>query len=460
MGKRTVKKIWLILLGICLLLGGCSNGQGDGNGPNGKEPNLQEEIKTILTSLSEITQIELIYLGEQNGYRILLSPYEDGLVYRAEDEANVLQEVLPFSQFSLAMDLADGSVFLASCQTPKGRVPVIEAETFKEAALAYPQELLSYFRNSSLWSEYSLEDYTIRSSEIKSSGTCTATVSFVCDVTPSYTSFDDTLGYYWSQGGKDKKVQKREVSITLYGFDGNFSCSPVYPVFLEEAEEYPPKGPPLYSPIVYEDGWQAMVEGKETEDVFYEEASIAFVIGTRLEQSNSTEGTFFSNIYQIDTKKNNQKKTLIADLPEGLIYVTPFAKKGDWLFCTSSYAEPYASASSGQVISMNLKTGEFEILLPKESSLMGSKGDWFYFTVMGEKEGDQEGIYRLNIKDDGVQRLASLPGEKYHTADYSSFINYMEGNNIYFSWPNEADILQEYTFFMLDSERGRIAQLK
>jgi hypothetical protein len=471
--KRRNKKIWGILLGICIILSGCTQNRGDVPSlpdlkPKQKleEPtsteNKQEEAKTVKAALYEITRMELIYLGEQNGYHILLSPYEDNLLYQVEDEANILLQVPPFSQFSLATDLSEGSVFLASCQTSKGKVPIVQAETFEEVAAIYPQALLAYFKNSLFWQQYSLEEYTIQSVRFEKDSPNHSIVTFVCNVEPSYSPFDKSLGYFWSQGNMDKLIENKEVSIDLYGFNGIFSCSPVYPIFLEKADEFPAEEAPLYIPVLYEDGWQAMIEGKETEDVIYEENPYAYVIGTRLvqEELDLSSGTFSSTIYIIDTQSNNQRKILIEGLPKGLFDVTPFSKTGDWLFCTSSFAAPYSESEAGQVIALNLKSGEYKTLLPRQSAIMGSKGDWFYFAVMQVEDGRQDGIYKLDVNSETVERLAPLPGEKFNTAYYGSFINFIDGTNIYFSWPNEADFLQEYTFFVLDSKQGRITQLK
>ena len=265
--------------------------------------------------------------------------------------------------------------------------------------------------------------------------------------------------FFWAQGAKGKKAEKKEISFNLYGFNGKFSASPVYPLFLEKTEDAPLPKPPLYTPVAYEDSWEAMMQGKETEDVFYEELPYDYVIGTRLDQSKSPSGAFFSTIYQIDTKHKNQRKKLTADLPEGLIYITPFAKKDDLLFCSSSYAVPNSESIAGGIISLNLKTGEQKNLLPMQSAMMGAKGDWFYFAVMGNENGGQDGIYRLDIKGETVERLSPLPAEKFNTAYYGSFINYMDGTDIYFSWPNKADMVQEYALYRLDSRLGRVAKL-
>lgn len=477
MGKRKKqsKAIQMILLGLCLLLAGCVKAPPpppppalppdavQPGGPAGPGGSLPEEIRPKTAALFEITRTELIYLGKEEGCPVLLSPYEENRLYQVEDEANVLGAMPPFSQFSLASDISDGSVFLASCQTPAGRVPTVRASSFEEAAELYPQALLAYFQNSFCWQQYSLEDFAVGSARIDRMSQNHGRLTFACSVTPSYSPFDLSLGYFWSQGERGQTVQ-REVSLDLYGFNGEFSCSPTYPVFLEEVSEFPPEKEPLYEPPVYEDGWQAMVEGKETESVVFEEAPYSYVIGTRLSREGFGEiglesGAFYSSLYRIDTQKGNRRKVWQENLPEGLIDLAPFAKKENWLFCTSAHALPYSESTAGPVIKLDLKTGEYETLLPRHSTVMGQKGDWFYFAVMGEEDGAADGVYRLDVKTEEAQRLCPLPAQKYNTAYYTSFVNYMDGADVYFSWPNESGLLQEYTLFLLDGKLGRLARL-
>ena len=87
--KGVCKRIFVVLLGICILLSGCAQnpknapdrpGQTGAKGTGqkaGYPGNGQEAIKGVDAELFEITNTELIYLGDQDGRRLLLSPNED-----------------------------------------------------------------------------------------------------------------------------------------------------------------------------------------------------------------------------------------------------------------------------------------------------------------------------------------------------------------------------------------------
>ena len=418
--------------------------------PHEQKEQLPPKTQAKIMSMFEIADIELIYLGMKDGYCFLLALHEEQQVYRVLDEGNTLVDVPQFSQLSISTDSYDGSPFLSFCQSPNGKVPIVQAINFEAAGQIYPGEMLAFLRNSLFWYAYSLEDFTVHTVETERINDYVEKVTFTWDIEPSYSAFDDNLGYFWSRGKKDATILGQQSSFYLYGFDGQYACDPMDPLFLEEGA-YPPEKEPLYEIPVYEG--QAIQEGREEQDIIYEEYPYSYIMGSRLVGEENEEQFFSSTVYRIDVQNQNQQTILAENLPQGLVYLIPFAKNADTLYCTSIYAEPYSEGSDGQVFSIDLVSGEVQEILPASSSILGSKGDWFYFTVMPNDE-QTEGLYRLNIANGEANKLAQLPAPRYSTAYYSSYINYIDGNDIYLSWPRDTGFLEEYFLFRLDSRRG------
>jgi hypothetical protein len=197
--------------------------------------------------------------------------------------------------------------------------------------------------------------------------------------------------------------------------------------------------------------------------VVFEEAHYSYVIGLPPVPGGVRgtfgleSGAFLLSLYRIGHPKGQPVKGWQENIPEGLIDL-PLRKKETGSFAPRP-TPAYSESTAGPVIKLDLKTGEYETLLPRHSTVMGQKGDWFYFAVMGEEDGAADGVYRLDVKTEEAQRLCPLPAQKYNTAYYTSFVNYMDGADVYFSWPNESGLLQEYTLFLLDGKLGRLARL-
>lgn len=417
------------------------------------------DLPTQLTDLASVLEKELLYLGPDGTSQLIVDPAAGDKTYAISgNAAALLSGVAPFSVVSFRLNSPDNTVFLAERMPPVRRnVPVVAAADAAEAAQLYPAALMDCLLFSCR-EEYAIEDYDIKSATVLDSEGPRVTIEFVVDLKPVNDPFA-TVRARWGQPAEDGYVRDHRLVLNLYGHGGLYCTymagwgnifSEGAPAVERTARET------LYKPEVFPDSWQALTEGRDVEQVIWEDDVYSFITNVRL---SGPEGQqyFDMTIYRIERATGD--RLALFDILRDTISVKPLALRGRTLYLQTLMAVPYSEGCSGHVASMDLDTGEYTVLLTEPADVFGKVGETFYVAELAASEGQEPGgIYGLNVATGELKRVSDLPGPSYSTSWATASLMHYTGGRLYIFWPDWSAGEGLFRLYAIDPVLGTIEE--
>lgn len=457
---KTRNVLLIALLSATTVLAGCA--------PTAPpEPPPGEDV----IQLSELTSLvgkELLYLGPQAGSGsepdayLLMDPADDDRVYSVSgaDAARVLSGVDPFSELSIASNPPDGVLFITTLMPPLRRnVPVLAAADTQEAVENYPAALFDCFLFSSAYQgEYAVEEYVIKSAAVLGTEGRRTTIELVADVKPVNNPFASSASR-WGEPGADGYVRDRRLILDLYGNDGlYYAYEPEWGTIF--AEGAPPVAPTvretLYQPESHPNIWQALTEGRQVEQVLYEDDTYSFITHVVLRGAPDQQYCDMT-LYRVE--RATGERMAMFDLLRDTFAMAPLALHGRTLYLQTIKAFPNSEAYKSHVTSIDLDTFEYTVLLTEQTDVLGRVGDHIYFARLVGPESDRPGgIYVLTVSTGEMKRVSDLPGPSYSTSYEGSALMRFAGGRLYVLWPDWEAGEGQYALYAIDPVSGSIEE--
>ncbi len=409
-----------------------------------------------------ILEKELLYVGTSDGRPVLLDPAGENKLYALSAEhGQVFQHVELFAVVSMIRNPSDQALMLSTKVPPAARnVPVVAAANHAEAAKLYPPALLDRFQFSSYLDEYTIETYAVKSAKVTSSGPCTVTVEFVADLKPAQNAFSQTRSR-WGDPDPDGYVRDRRLVLTLYSYGGRYCAyhsgwmdgiftDGAPPVAHQPAET-------MYKPVAYDNIWQALDEGKDVEQVIWEDDTYSFI--SRVKLRGTAGKQYYEMAVQRVRRSNGSRLTLLEGLRDSW-QARPLGLHGRTLYLQAVEALPFSEAYSGPVGSLNLETGEWSVLLAEQTAVLGRVGDKVYVAKLdGSDDSQAAGIYALDTATPELKLVSDLPGPSFNTAYEYGRLMYSMSGKLYIYWPDFETGHGQYALYSVDPASSAIARV-
>jgi len=438
----TNRRTLLILLCVALLLNGCTKVT---------PPTPLTDIRTVLGK-------ELLYLGMAEGVHLIVDPAADNKTYAVGTaDAGLFAGLSGFSEIGLAAEPNGGPVFLATVVPATFRnVPVITAASDKEAVKLYPPALMDY-QLFTAYAEFAVESYTIKSTKlVKSAGNAVA-LEFVVDVKPVTSQFEPKRSR-WGTPAADGWIRDKRVALTIYRNNKQYCAyrrqwQNIFTDGTPPVTQTPPET--QYKPVVYEETWQALYEGKSIEYVLWEDGTYSYITSTVL---SADRQHFVLSVHRIE--RASGARVALGNEVLNAAWITPLGMRDTVIYAQMGMAVPNSESYSGTIASIDLADGTYTPLLTGQTSVLGTVTDTVYAAQMLWPEDPAvNGIYSLNLTTGVLARVSDLPGPMFSTAYDFSFLLRAVGGKLYVLWPDPAAGDAQYALYSIDTATGSVQKL-